>query len=51
MPVIFENRDIKIEIEPSELPWFKIFTQYPYKEMCEVPKEIKIQGSRLEQRV
>ena len=42
MSPIFENEHIKIEIEPSEIPWLKIFTQEPYKEMSEVPKEIRL---------
>ena len=40
---IYENKNIKIEIESSEIPWLKIFTQIPYKEMSEVPKEIRIE--------
>ncbi len=41
MSVLFENEHIRIEKEESEIPWLKIFTQYPYKEMSEVPKEIQ----------
>jgi len=40
---LFINNTIKIEIESSEIPWFKIFTLYPYKEMSEVPKAVKIE--------
>ena len=43
MSIIYENKTIKIEIEESEIPWFKIFTQEPYKEMSEVPAEIKFE--------
>jgi len=43
MSPIYENKNIKIEIEPSEIPWLKIFTQIPYKEMSKVPKEIRIE--------
>ena len=43
MSVIYENKNIKIEIEKSEVPWLKIFTQTTYKEMSEVPSEIKFQ--------
>ncbi len=43
MSIIYENKNIKIEIEESEIPWLKIFTQDPYKEMSEVPAEIKFQ--------
>ncbi len=41
MSVIYENEAIKIEGEESEIPWLKIFTQHPYKEMSEVPADIK----------
>ncbi|WP_309496501.1 HIT domain-containing protein [Sulfurovum sp.] len=43
MSCIYENQNIKIEIEESEIPWLKIFTQTPYKEMSEVPAEIKFE--------
>ncbi len=46
MPVpkaIWENRLVRIEIEESEIPWLKIFTQHPYREMSEVPLEVKRQ--------
>ncbi len=43
MPLIYENENIKIEIEESEIPWLKIFTQNPYREMSEVPSEVKFE--------
>jgi len=43
MSLLYENENIKIEIESSEIPWLKIFTQYPYKEMSEVPGFIKFE--------
>ena len=43
MSLLYENESIKIEIEKSEIPWLKIFTQIPYKEMSEVPSEVKFQ--------
>ena len=43
MSPLYENVTIKIEIEPSEIPWLKIFTKDAYKEMSEVPKEIRIE--------
>ena len=43
MSVIYENEDIRIEVETSEIPWLKIFTQHPYKEMSEVPGLIKFE--------
>lgn len=41
MSPLYENEHIKIEIENSEIPWLKIFTQYPYKEMSEIPSQIR----------
>jgi len=41
MSLLYADKDIKIEIEESEIPWLKIFTQKPYKEMSDVPKETR----------
>ncbi|CAA6824031.1 MAG: Diadenosine tetraphosphate (Ap4A) hydrolase and other HIT family hydrolases [uncultured Sulfurovum sp.] len=41
MSTLYENKTIKIEIETSEVPWLKIFTQTPYQEMSDVPKDIR----------
>lgn len=41
MTTLYENMNIKIEIEESEIPWLKIFTQLPYKEMSDLPKEFR----------
>jgi len=43
MSTIYENENIRIETEESEIPWLKIFTQVPYREMSEVPAEIKFE--------
>ena len=43
MQPIYQNESIRIEIEENEIPWLKIFTQHPYKEMSEVPPEIKFE--------
>jgi len=43
MAVVYENENIRIETEESEIPWLKIFTQHPYREMSEVPPEIKFE--------
>ncbi len=40
---IWENDHLRIEIEKSEIPWLKIFTKLPYREMSEVPPETKRQ--------
>lgn len=41
MKALYENLHIKIEKEENEIPWLKIFTHMPYKEMSEVPKPIR----------
>lgn len=38
---IYENKYIFIEIEKSEIPWLKVFTQTPYKEFSQCPDQIK----------
>jgi len=43
MSIVYENENIRIETEESEIPWLKIFTQHPYREMSEVPPEIKFE--------
>jgi len=43
MSLIYQNDTIRIETEESEIPWLKLFTQSPYKEMSEVPAEIKFE--------
>jgi len=47
MKPIYENSLIKIEIEPSEIPWLKIFSQQPYKEFSDAPKEVRLEIFRL----
>lgn len=41
---IYENEFIKILIEPSEIPWLKIFTQKAYKEFsqCDMRSRLEI---------
>jgi len=41
--IIYENKDFYIEKEPSEIPWLKIFTKHPYKELSDLPKELRLQ--------
>ena len=43
MSVIYESETVRIETEESEIPWLKIFTQHPYREMSEVPPQIKFE--------
>ena len=39
--LVYENSHIYIEKENSEIPWLKIFTKEPYKELGDVPKELR----------
>ncbi|WP_457743449.1 HIT family protein [Sulfurimonas sp.] len=41
--IIYENSKIYIEKENSEIPWLKIFTKEPYKELGDMPKELRLQ--------
>ncbi len=47
MSIIYSNDLIKIEIEKSEIPWLKIFTQTSYKELSQCPQEVKLEIFRL----
>jgi len=38
---IWESETLRIEVEESEIPWLKLFTKSPYREMSDVPDEIK----------
>ncbi|MCK5854796.1 MAG: HIT family protein [Sulfurovaceae bacterium] len=41
--MLYQNRLIKIEVEKSEIPWLKIFTQEPYTEFSECSAEEKLE--------
>ena len=38
---IFQNEHFYIEPEPHSLPWLKIFTQTPYKELTDMPQNLR----------
>ncbi|MFA6192412.1 MAG: HIT family protein [Sulfurimonas sp.] len=40
--IIYEDSDLYIEKESSEIPWLKIFTREPYKELGDVPKSLRV---------
>ena len=40
---IYEDDNFFIEKEESEIPWVKIFTKEPYKELGDMPKELRKQ--------
>ena len=39
--IIYEDSELYIEKEPSEIPWLKIFTKEPCKELGDVPKVLR----------
>ncbi|MEA1892084.1 MAG: HIT domain-containing protein [Campylobacterota bacterium] len=39
--IIYEDSEIYIEKEDSEIPWLKIFTKEPYKELGDLPVELR----------
>ena len=43
MSILFETNDLRIETEDSQIPWLKIFTKHPYKEMSQVPQVLKLE--------
>ena len=40
--LIYEDNEIYIEKEESEIPWLKIFTKAPYKELGDLPKALRL---------
>ena len=45
--LVYENKLVKIEVEESEIPWLKIFTQKAHKEFSECSREEKLEIFRL----
>ena len=39
--LIYEDKHFYIEKENSEIPWLKIFTKEPYRELGDMPKELR----------
>lgn len=40
--IIYEDNSFYIEKEESEIPWLKIFTKEPYRELGDMPKELRV---------
>ncbi|MDD2568017.1 MAG: HIT domain-containing protein [Thiovulaceae bacterium] len=40
--LIYEEDELYIEVHESEIPWLKIFTKKPYKELGDMPKELRL---------
>ena len=45
--IIYQNDLIKIEIEPFEIPWLKIFTQKKIKEFSQCDDKVKLEIFRV----
>ncbi|MEA3384614.1 MAG: HIT family protein [Campylobacterota bacterium] len=45
--MLYENKLVKVEIEPFEIPWIKIFTQKPIKEFSQCNNETKLEILRV----
>lgn len=39
---IYEDSELYIEKESSEIPWLKIFTKEPFVELGDMPKELRM---------
>lgn len=39
--VIYENAEFYIQKEESEIPWLVLFTKEPYKELGDMPQELR----------
>lgn len=39
--IIYTHPDFYIEVHESEIPWLKLFTTVPYKELTDVPKTLR----------
>ncbi|WP_456402264.1 HIT family protein [Hydrogenimonas sp.] len=44
---LYEDEDIFIEREPSEIPWVKIFTRTPYRELSDLPDPLRMKLYRV----
>jgi len=43
MNIIWENSNFYLEKHDNELPWLKLFSKTKYKEISEVPSDIRVQ--------
>jgi len=45
--ILYENKQIRVEIEPFEIPWLKIFTQDSIKEFSQCSQALKLEILRV----
>ncbi len=41
--ILYQNQFLRVEIEPFEIPWLKIFTIEPHKELSECSYSLKLE--------
>jgi diadenosine tetraphosphate (Ap4A) HIT family hydrolase len=41
--IVYQNSFVKVEIEPFEIPWIKVFTKEPLKEFSDCSRELKME--------
>ncbi|MDD2699284.1 MAG: HIT family protein [Arcobacteraceae bacterium] len=41
--ILYQNQFVRVEIEPFEIPWLKIFTIEPYKEFSQCSYSLKLE--------
>jgi len=41
--ILYQNELLRVEIEPFEIPWLKIFTIEPYKELSDCSFELRLE--------
>jgi diadenosine tetraphosphate (Ap4A) HIT family hydrolase len=44
---LYQNQFLRVEIEPFEIPWLKIFTIEPYKELSDCSFELRLEILKL----
>ncbi len=47
MSIIYKTALLRVEVEESETPWLKVFTQVAYKEFSEVPMALRLEIFRV----
>ena len=45
--MFFENELIKIEVEPFQIPWLKVFTKEPFKEFSNCSNQLQLEILRV----
>lgn len=40
--IIYTHTDFYVEVHENEIPWLKLFTTQPYKELTDAPKAVRM---------